>query len=824
MLGLYLYATGAQRQLISILSNLGLSSSYTSIAGGRNAALDDVPAPKDAPPKDTEQDEDEEDEDDPDWLPDEDDASDVDWETDDELGEPEESDVEGEDPEPNAATAGSTMQEFPERGQTDEQVSSHENERPPNAIADPVEGAEEEAPTVFSLLSRGAGLLRRVSTVCRSATRSCAQSRLCGHVYDNINMMFRIAEQILGRKDSQENGTCATIFPLYDAKPEDMQTSQLLDSIDKAPPLTVLDILHTPAEAHLFTASLRHTLLRTIVASSDLFARFRTDVDSHLPATDDQIPLRRTEVYPLPAMHIDESSTAGNGEVVDAIFKELGFDIGTTRFSGITRPIFGDQLSIARLRTIIMDRAGHEPIGDSYAWAVFGPGFFHHQMALVHGIMETHWGDSTAGTRNPSSLSFFNTIIDRKPIVMSSLPPYRVCRDLIFDTLSACALHCLELVSGKTIEQYAEKATFEQLSAHVDQIFDTYATPHTVHGLRDARHAIVAERMRAFAARPPSNPPKPPPDPLTDPIPHGDMIYENATLFLRDALILREFTDSIKGGYSGRIIRVLKILALMYRGCGRTKYAHELLHLVHNLTHVWPKPLRAIMINNWLVNPTGKPNAWVPVDLLQEHMNFWIKVMYKANGSNASWEWLAMISPCVALLRKLAEQMNSTLGAQLGTKHHTPERRVLRGVKDAEVPNVVAAGLKQLQKPLAEYNKTFQQLQQRRRELPLTDPTISATPSASISNTTAAPATSDTRLYATSFPSTTNVAEPREVEAPVNGLEGIAPGEGQADQDDADADDEDEDAQYWQAFDEEYDARGVFAAEEEPSFDIHDYI
>lgn len=32
------------------------------------------------------------------------------------------------------------------------------------------------------------------------------------------------------------------------------------------------------------------------------------------------------------------------------------------------------------------------------------------------------------------------------------------------------------------------------------------------------------------------------------------------------------------------------------------------------------------MIKNWLVNPTGKPNSWVPVDLMQEHMNFWVKV------------------------------------------------------------------------------------------------------------------------------------------------------------------------------------------------------
>ncbi|KAI0069401.1 hypothetical protein K474DRAFT_1610514, partial [Panus rudis PR-1116 ss-1] len=50
------------------------------------------------------------------------------------------------------------------------------------------------------------------------------------------------------------------------------------------------------------------------------------------------------------------------------------------------------------------------------------------------------------------------------------------------------------------------------------------------------------------------------------------------------------------------------------------------LHLIHNLTAVWPKSLWRVIIQNWLVNLTGKPNSWIPVDLLQEHMNFWIKV------------------------------------------------------------------------------------------------------------------------------------------------------------------------------------------------------
>ncbi len=36
--------------------------------------------------------------------------------------------------------------------------------------------------------------------------------------------------------------------------------------------------------------------------------------------------------------------------------------------------------------------------------------------------------------------------------------------------------------------------------------------------------------------------------------------------------------------------------------------------------------LSDIVIKNWLVNPTGHANGFVPVDLLQEHMNLWIKV------------------------------------------------------------------------------------------------------------------------------------------------------------------------------------------------------
>ena len=102
-----------------------------------------------------------------------------------------------------------------------------------------------------------------------------------------------------------------------------------------------------------------------------------------------------------------------------------------------------------------------------------------------------------------------------------------------------------------------------------------------------------------------------------------------------------------------------------------------------------------------------------------------------------------MISPCIALLRKLATQINNSLGSQLGSKHHSPDltkdyetiRNRLREYNiltpelgrviylhdpsKGEVPNVVNVGLRLLRGPLHDYNKAFQQLQRQRRLTPL---------------------------------------------------------------------------------------------------------
>ncbi|KAJ7926374.1 hypothetical protein B0H13DRAFT_1582106, partial [Mycena leptocephala] len=76
---------------------------------------------------------------------------------------------------------------------------------------------------------------------------------------------------------------------------------------------------------------------------------------------------------------------------------------------------------------------------------------------------------------------------------------------------------------------------------------------------------------------------------------------------------------------------------------------------------------------NWLVNLTGRPYRFKPVDLLQEHQNFWAKIIYTAKGTNKSWEWLSMITVCIFTLRDAMRTVQTAFDIPAyGEKHKTP--------------------------------------------------------------------------------------------------------------------------------------------------------
>ncbi|KAG8773161.1 hypothetical protein FRC12_002690 [Ceratobasidium sp. 428] len=409
------------------------------------------------------------------------------------------------------------------------------------------------------------GAVKMLSTGCRKLTKRRWKERRHGIIFDNFNFLLKAAQQILGRTDSQENGTCATIFELHKATPEALDHSAARAAFAQAQPLQPDHILHSETESDTHRKLMVHAIVRIILKyGGEEFKQYGPLLDKSQPIVLPVIDVHTSNFYPLPAMDIDESSIDGVIKVFEAIFKELEIDTNAEEFD---------------------TRIGQEEPKSSLSNLEYILGLFHTKMTAVVSILNTHLGSSTAGQDAPGSLFFHNSILERKAFVATSLPPFAVAKDLIMDSLAARIIHCLLRVSScKDIEAYlarlgscdsaprtstaTDKSSWEQLLRDAEELYDTYV---------NTSHASELQSDRLYA------------DPNTK---AGDMVYEGAVFFLRDALNLEELFDAVKCGHSGRILSVLKLFALSFRGSDRPQYARALLRLIHYCEVVWPPKLR----------------------------------------------------------------------------------------------------------------------------------------------------------------------------------------------------------------------------------------
>jgi hypothetical protein len=176
------------------------------------------------------------------------------------------------------------------------------------------------------------------------------KSRAFMLVWDNLNIAFRVAEQRKDSKSHFDNGTTATLIPLFQTEFGDLR-------LDLKPPrnnrLPVLDfgpddlLPRLDQVLELEAALLWHIEDILFEAFPDLRARFRDTVDP--PPSVLSIPVHKTEQYPLPAMHIDESSLDGTLEVIDTIIrKNLNMSEEDIEKHGLIL-CAGDQLTISLL-------------------------------------------------------------------------------------------------------------------------------------------------------------------------------------------------------------------------------------------------------------------------------------------------------------------------------------------------------------------------------------------------------------------------------------------------------------------------------------------
>ncbi|KAF9515168.1 hypothetical protein BS47DRAFT_1391897 [Hydnum rufescens UP504] len=157
-----------------------------------------------------------------------------------------------------------------------------------------------------------------------------------------------------------------------------------------------------------------------------------------------------------------------------------------------------------------------------------------------------------------------------------------------------------------------------------------------------------------------------------------------------------------KVGDTGRIHGVLQWWLFCCWGAGSFNYGLELLHLEQNLRYEWTPQLTQAFFDNWLLNTKGKPDAFVPADLVQEFVNFWIKVIYAAKGSSACWDFIMHISPCIDVLRHVVQSVETEFRMpKRSGKHKSPEfmndlNRLRTILEEGQVHNFKAGRLSRM--------------------------------------------------------------------------------------------------------------------------------
>ena len=155
-------------------------------------------------------------------------------------------------------------------------------------------------------------------------TRKIARSQAFMLIWDNINIAFRVHEQRDSSKSHFDNGTTATLVPLHRVAYGALSLAMLPPRRFRLPYLSFnyCDLLPTRDEAlRMHENIIWHVQDILYNTFPSLRARFGPDIPSCPPVH--AIPPHQTQPYPLPAMHIDESTLDGTFNVLTTILQSV---------------------------------------------------------------------------------------------------------------------------------------------------------------------------------------------------------------------------------------------------------------------------------------------------------------------------------------------------------------------------------------------------------------------------------------------------------------------------------------------------------------------
>jgi uncharacterized protein DUF6589 len=364
---------------------------------------------------------------------------------------------------------------------------------------------------------------------------------------------------------------------------------------------------------------------------------------------------------PLGKIKHDESTNSGNIAILENIFVRQ-YELPPSSFSDSLKPVFGDQKTVARLRSVKARRKEESDPYNSFRWVLPIPALFHLKMnliALIHKTFfqeENHRGEAW-------SLAYSRDSLNRKKIG-SKGSNFFDQEEFIIHNFQARVLAVMDAQSGKGPRSddtfpFA-KTTPEELNIAIE---------HTASKLLE----VSLDEDENIGNE-----------------------YWNHVQFLRITFSYLLLKYSVKHGDIGLLRRAITYACFYFNGSKQHNYAYETLYLFHlTCTEAADPCLQQAILANGLINWQGKDNTWWETDRGVEVHNGNMKAIIRGKRtSNQDLDYL--FDYCAlnsAFYSRLRGALYSRFGADKNDDHqHIPKsaeadiRRLAMQLKSSILP------------------------------------------------------------------------------------------------------------------------------------------
>lgn len=454
-------------------------------------------------------------------------------------------------------------------------------------------------------------------------------------MYDNLVLQLKVKEESLTNKNEMLNLTACVCFLLNtegidlsgdrrhisveDIPDEDDQIgvnglgidSKVLLKRTDFSDLDPLEMLSFVETQEYFPGAVRGHVMDII---RSYFAESLDQNPLKLTGKEPKIPVvyklqaKKTPIFTLPTLDLDEATLTGNIDILEEMAEDVGAPV--PRLVGRSVPVAGDQMTTNRIRSAIYQKFRDCP-EHNLAWVVPWNGWLHVAFAAADALKRCHLGRSDG--LEPASLRRFVVLLGRSNLLIPK-PDFNALHRFLMAVLDAHILAvAMVLAKVKTEREFSRWLKNNDYIALVNEverkIFHLGNVEEWRRTAREDGERVGQERYRQAVARMRLRVPEnrwgveevgmqylQSAYIKEEQLKRGDVVHENAVLFMQHGVMYRDFFTAMRAGDTGRLEKELDIFTVFFQGVDKTNYAREMLEQKLDRCYTWTPEMKQLWL------------------------------------------------------------------------------------------------------------------------------------------------------------------------------------------------------------------------------------